>query len=95
MNEQASLRLALKIVPGASKDEIVGYLGERLKVRLRAAPESGRANEALLALLISSLGLSKDQVALVAGHHSPLKTVEISGVRESQLCERIHVIIKP
>ncbi len=43
-------RLSLKVVPGSSRDEIVGWLGDSLKVKVKAPPEKGRANEAVDAM---------------------------------------------
>jgi uncharacterized protein (TIGR00251 family) len=68
------MRIHLKVVPKASRDEIAGWLGDRLKVRVRAAPERGQANAAVEALLSEVLGAS---VRVVAGHTTPLKTVEV------------------
>lgn len=49
----------------------------RLKVAVAAAPEKGRANEALAEFIAEKLGLRKQQVAVAAGHSSPLKTIRI------------------
>lgn len=38
-------RLSLKLVPGSSRDEVVGWLGDSLKVKVKAPPEKGRANK--------------------------------------------------
>src|SRR5690349_990673 len=37
-------RIFLKVVPGSRRDQIVGGLGDRLKVKVSAPPEDGRAN---------------------------------------------------
>ncbi len=70
----------MKAVPGAARDEIAGVLGDRLKVRVSAAPEGGKANKAICALLADRLGLRPRDVEIVAGHASPEKVVRVSGI---------------
>lgn len=72
-----SLELQVKVVPRARRSEIVGMLGNRLKVRVAAAPEGGKANEALARLLRESLDAKR--VEIVAGHGAPEKTVRLHG----------------
>lgn len=73
------MRLELKVVPKASRDRVVGWLGGRLKVQVRAAPERGKANRAVEELLSDVLGA---RVRIVAGETSPLKTAEIDAARD-------------
>ncbi len=73
-------RLNLKVVPGSSRDEIVGWLGDSLKVKVKAPPEKGRANEAVIALLADRLGIDASSIAIVSGHGSPAKVVDIEGM---------------
>ncbi len=47
----------VKAVPGASRNEIAGVVGDRLKIRISAPPEGGKANKAICKLLASSLGV--------------------------------------
>jgi hypothetical protein len=78
------VELDVKVVPGASRSEIVGLLGNRLKVRIAAPAEGGKANRALVKLLRESL--STREVEIVAGHSRAEKTVRILGrVRLSDL----------
>jgi hypothetical protein len=78
------VELDVKVVPGASCSEIVGLLGNRLKVRVAAPAEGGKANRALVALLRERL--SAREVEIVAGHSRAEKTVRILGrVRLSDL----------
>jgi uncharacterized protein (TIGR00251 family) len=72
------LELAVKVVPGASRTEVAGPLGDRLKVRVAAPPEGGKANRALVRVLSQWLGVR--DVAIVAGHSSAEKTVRVSGL---------------
>ena len=71
--------IRIKAVPGASRDAIAGVLGDRLKVRISAPPEDGKANKAICALLAKSLGLKRAQISIHSGHTNPEKTVQISG----------------
>ena len=71
--------IPIKAVPGARRDEVVGMLGERLKVRVSAPPEDGRANKAICTLIAAALGVKPRQVEVVAGSTSPEKTLRIEG----------------
>ena len=73
-------RLSLKVVPGSSRDEIVGWLGDSLKVKVKSPPEKGRANEAVIALLAERLRIDASSIAMVSGHGSPAKVVDIDGM---------------
>jgi hypothetical protein len=82
-------RLPIKVVPGSSRDAIAGWLGSALKVRVTAPAERGRANAAALALLASALRVPPERLRLVAGHGSSRKVVEVSGLSEAELRERL------
>lgn len=73
--------IAVKAVPGAKRDEIAGRLGERLKVRVSAPPEGGKANKAICGLLAEALNVRPRDVEVVRGHTSPEKTLRVVGVR--------------
>lgn len=75
-----TVRVAVKAVPGSSRDAIAGALGDRLKVRVTAPPEDGRANKAVEALLAKACGLSARDASVVSGHTHPEKTVELRGI---------------
>lgn len=73
------IEIRIKAVPGASRDALGGMLGDRLKVRVSAPPEGGKANKAIAALLARELGVRPAQVEIIAGHTSPEKTVRVAG----------------
>ncbi len=75
-----SARLKVKVVPGSSRDEIVGWLGDALKIKVTAPPEKGKANEAVIEILADRLGVGTDDIRVVSGHSSPSKVVAISGI---------------
>jgi uncharacterized protein (TIGR00251 family) len=72
--------IRIKVVPGASDNEIAGVLGDRLKIRVSAPAEGGRANEAVCAVIAAALGVKPRQVLVESGQTSPEKVLRISGV---------------
>jgi uncharacterized protein (TIGR00251 family) len=72
--------LRVHVQPGTGRSAMVGKHGNALKVRVAAPPVEGRANEALLALVASTLGVKSDQVTLLSGDASRAKRVRITGV---------------
>ena len=71
------MRLPIKVIPKSSRDRVVGWVGDRLKVAVTAAPERGKANEAVIEVLAAALELPKSRLRIVSGAASPLKVVEI------------------
>ena len=85
----AGARLRLRVVPGASRSEIVGRHGEAWKVRVTAPPERGAANDAVLELLADALGVSAREVRLVSGHGSRDKIVELTALEADEAEARL------
>jgi uncharacterized protein len=81
--------LRIKAVPGASRDQIAGPLGDRLKVRVSAPPEGGKANDAICDLLAAALGVNRRDVAISSGASSPEKSVRVIAIREDFVVERL------
>jgi uncharacterized protein (TIGR00251 family) len=71
------LFLDIKAVPGASKTCLGEIKDGRLKVRIAAAPEGGKANEELCSFLAKALELSKKDIILELGEKSRLKTLRL------------------
>jgi uncharacterized protein (TIGR00251 family) len=83
------VRIPIKAVPGASRDQIVGPLGGRLKIKVAAPPEGGKANAAICALVAAALGLKARQVVVVAGHGSAEKVLEIRALESAEVKRRL------
>lgn len=77
----------VRVVPRASKSEIVGEFEGSLKVRISAPPVDGAANEEVVRLLAKSLKVSRSAVSITAGHISRTKRIRIDGVTPEQLRE--------
>jgi uncharacterized protein YggU (UPF0235/DUF167 family) len=83
------LKLKLKVIPSSARDELVGWLGGALKVKVRAAPEKGKANKAVEALVCKQLALPRKAVTITAGFTSGSKTAQIEGLDSVQLQQRL------
>lgn len=78
-------KIQVKVVPSSSKDVIMGWLGESLKVKVQAPPEKGKANAAVIALIAQHLGIDKGQIEISSGHSSPNKVLLIHGWSDEQI----------
>lgn len=75
--QQSKLLLHCLLQPRASKNEIVGIQGDRLKIRITAPPVDGKANQHLVALLSKWFGAPKSAITIVRGETGRQKTVSI------------------
>lgn len=89
MGHGAGVYLRIKVVPGASREKVVGMLGDRLKLAVSAPPEAGKANKAVCKLLAGALGVPARDVAVTAGHTQPTKTVAVAGLGTDQAAQRL------
>ena len=81
--------LAVKVVPGASRDRIAGVLGDALKVATSTAPEKGKANAAVAKIIAKALGLDARAVTLHAGQTNPRKEFLLAGLTAGEARERL------
>ncbi len=81
--------LAVKVVPGSSRDRIVGPLGDRLKVAVRKPPEKGAANEAVCALVAEALGLRAREVVILKGETRPEKNLFVQALVPEEVTRRL------
>lgn len=72
------IRLFVQITPNAKKSEVVGVLGDTLKIKLQAQPIEGKANEALVRFLADRLDVPKSTVSIAQGQTNRRKTIEVA-----------------
>lgn len=90
--------LDIRLSPGASKDGFEGFFTDadgvcRLKVRVTAVPEKGKANAALVKLLSKSIKYAKGNFEILAGKQDRNKTLLIEGAPE-EISRRLEDWIK-
>ncbi|CAB4697754.1 unannotated protein [freshwater metagenome] len=76
--------IELRVAPGARRAEVVGRHGDAWKVRVGAAPERGRANQAVIELLAKTLGIPERNITVLAGHTNRSKVVALTGIERAQ-----------
>jgi len=77
--------LAIKVIPKANRNEIVGIENDELKIRLAAVPEKGEANDELIKFLSKKFRVAKSQIELISGNTSRHKRLLIKGVTVEKL----------
>ena len=97
--EGGDLLLHIRLTPGASREDLGGeWTDEKgthwLGARVRAVPEKGKANVALIALLAKKLDWPRSAISLESGDTNRLKRLRIKGGGEALALERLSVIIK-
>ena len=81
--------VAVKVVPAASRNRLVGPLGDCLQVATTAPPEKGKANQAVAGILAAALGVEKRDVELIAGPASGRKEFRIAGLSTRDVLQRL------
>jgi uncharacterized protein YggU (UPF0235/DUF167 family) len=87
-------RLVVRVTPRGGADRIDGWTTDAdgapvLKVRVRAAPTDGSANEAVVGLLAQTLGVPRSRIDLVRGAASRVKFFRISGLSHDDVLQLI------
>jgi hypothetical protein len=82
---------AVKIVPGSSKTSMCSLMDGKLKIKVAAAPERGKANQCLIAFLAKQLGVKKKEVNIISGRTSAAKRVHVTGMTADMLLKRLNL----
>jgi uncharacterized protein (TIGR00251 family) len=85
--------LSVRVQARASRDEIVGWQGDTLRVRVSAPPVEGQANMAIRTLIARALGVALASVELVRGERSRDKVVRVAGLVVSDIRARLAGVV--
>ncbi|MBI5303127.1 MAG: YggU family protein [Chloroflexi bacterium] len=86
---KGAVTFAVKVIPRASKNQIVGIEGDAVKIRLNAPPVEGKANDALIAFLAEKLGVPRSNVEIIVGETSRRKVIRVRGATVQQVEEKL------
>lgn len=82
--------IRIKVVPKASRSQVVGWEEDLLKVRVAAVPEKGKANKELIRLLSKVLSVPKTSIRVIAGETGRLKRIEVEELSDEELRNRMN-----
>jgi uncharacterized protein (TIGR00251 family) len=77
--------LAVHVTPRSGADEVVGWRGSELSVRVTSAPEGGKANAAVAKVVASAMGVPKTSVRVLRGQTARHKVLEIAGAADEDV----------
>lgn len=83
--KKESLTIQVRVSTNAHVDEIVGWHEGRLKIRLRAIPEKGKANASLIKVLATHFQLPQSRFTIIRGQTSHTKWVTIDECTEETI----------
>ena len=86
---QLQATLSVLVQPRASRNEVAGWVGESLKIKLTAPPVEGEANEACLDFLATLLDLAPSRLAIIQGNRSRNKVIRITGLTQEEVHTRL------
>jgi uncharacterized protein (TIGR00251 family) len=80
---------AVRVLPRARKNAIVGEIGDALKLALTAPPVEGRANDACIEFLAEFLKVPRSSITIAAGQSSRNKVVRVRGLTAAEVADRL------
>ena len=88
-------RLTVHVHPGAKREAVGRWRADgALKLEVTARPEAGLANAGVIALLAETLGVKKDRISIGRGTASRSKSIEVEGMSDVEIRERIEAAMK-
>ncbi len=85
MSDEAAVRIAVRVRPGAKNNTVLGRREDTWRITLQAPPIDGRANRDCVEYLAKLLGVKRSAVSIVKGEKSRDKVIEISGLAQDDV----------
>ena len=87
LEKDGSISFPVRVIPRASRSEIVGEHDGAIKIKIAAPPVDGAANAELIKLLASKFNVSKGDIEIIGGETSKNKRIKITNLSESKFRE--------
>lgn len=83
------VRFRVHLTPRSSKEAVGGLYGDALKIKVKAPPVDGKANEALLKLLSKKIGVPAAKISIASGLTGRTKTIRVEGLGPDEVKARL------
>jgi uncharacterized protein (TIGR00251 family) len=80
------VKISVQVHPGAKKNEVLRLENGVWHIKVAAPPVEGKANDALIKFLGTTLDIPKSRISLEKGATSRHKIIAIEGLSEEQVC---------
>jgi hypothetical protein len=87
--DENGVSFCIRVQPKSSKNEILGIVGEEMKIKLTAPPVEGEANKECIKFLARELGISKSSIRIIGGERSRNKVLRITGITKKEIEDRL------
>lgn len=84
--------IKVKIVPGSSKNKIVGVYNDALKITITAPPVEGKANKKCISYLSKHFDIAKSKIEILSGKNSRNKLIKISNINQNDFLDKLNKI---
>ncbi|OGV95943.1 MAG: YggU family protein [Nitrospinae bacterium RIFCSPLOWO2_02_FULL_39_110] len=82
--DKGNIFVNVKVQPRASKNEVCGIYGDRIKIKLTAPPVEGEANEKLREFLAEKLEINRGCIEIITGHRGKNKLIKVVGIKKER-----------
>jgi uncharacterized protein (TIGR00251 family) len=86
------IKVKVKIVPGSSKNKIIGAYNNALKITITAPPVEGKANKKCIAYLAKYFDVAKSKIEIISGQNSKNKLIKIYDISQKDFLHKIEKI---
>ena len=86
------VKIKVKIVPGSSKNKIIGAYNNALKISIAAPPVEGKANKKCIAYLAKYFDVAKSKIEIISGQTGKNKLFKIYDISQEEFLDKIEKI---
>ena len=91
--DRSGATIQVRALAGSSRTQMAGLHAGRLKIKVAAAPEKGKANKELTDFLAAAFGLAKSAVTVVSGQQNPQKRIHLAGITAAGIREQLESLL--